>query len=138
VFCAGLKWILARRGPDPKQKTVLSQSAVVGILVAVILIVIVVAVTIYFVVRNRYSLLSEIFILFAAGCFAATCIDTAVVQYLHAYGQCSTQLLYSLYVTEVLFEEFIHLRWLNIHNMASSRPLFTDTDKYTASILLIF
>jgi len=47
------KWILARRGPDPKQKEVLSQSAVVGILVTVILIVTVVAVTIYFVVRNR-------------------------------------------------------------------------------------
>lgn len=49
----GQKWILARRGPIPEQKKDLSQSAVVGILVTVILIVTVVAVTIYFVVRNR-------------------------------------------------------------------------------------
>jgi hypothetical protein len=133
LFCAGQKWILARRGPDPKQKKVLSQSAVVGILVTVILIVTAVAVTIYFVVRNRYSLLSKIFILFAARCFAATCIVTAAVQQVHAYGQCSTQLLYSLYVTEVLFKEFLHLRWLNTCNMTNSIPRFTDTDIHTDS-----
>jgi heme/copper-type cytochrome/quinol oxidase subunit 2 len=68
LFCAGQKWILARRGPIPEQKKDLSQSAVVGILVTVILIITVVAVTIYFVVRNRYSLLSKIFILFAVRC----------------------------------------------------------------------
>lgn len=49
----GQKWILERRGPIPKQKEVVSQSAVVGILVTVILILTVVAVIIYFVVRNR-------------------------------------------------------------------------------------
>jgi flagellar biosynthesis protein FlhB len=63
VFCAGQKWILARRGPAPKQKEVLSQSAIVGILVTAILVVTVVAVSIYIVVKNRYSLLSKIFIL---------------------------------------------------------------------------
>jgi hypothetical protein len=112
LFCADQKWISARRGPDPKKIKVLSQSAVVGILVTVILIVTVVAVTIYFVIRNRYSLLHNIFILFEARCFAAMCIVTATVQEVHAYGQCSTQLFYcSLYVTEVLFKEFVHLRW---------------------------
>lgn len=135
VFCAGQKWIDERRGPVRKQKEGLSQSAVVGILVTVILIVTVVAVTIYFVVRNRYSLHSKIFILFAARHFTATCIVTAAVQYVHEYGQCTTRLFYSLYVTEVLFEEFVHLRWLNIHNMANSRLRFTDTDKHMASIL---
>lgn len=138
MFCAGQKWILARRGPDPEKKEVLSQSAVVGILVSVILIVSVVAVIIYFVVRNRYSLFSEIFTLFVAGHFTATCTVTAVVQYVHSYGQCSTQLLYSVYVAEVLSEEFVHLRCLNIDNMASSRPIFTDTGTYTASIYLLF
>jgi uncharacterized membrane protein len=137
LFCAGQKWILARRGPNPTQKEVLSQSAVVGILVTVVLIITTVAVSIYFVVRNRYSLLNKIFILFATRCFTATCIVTAAVQEVHAYGQCSTQLLYSLYVTEVLFKESVHLRWLNIRNMASSRPRFTDTDKHTDSILLL-
>ena len=126
-----------RRGPGRKQKEVLSQSAVVGILVTVILIVTVVAVTIYFVVRNRYSLHSKIFVLFAARRFTATCIVTAAVQYVHEYGQCSMWLFYSLYVAEVLFEEFLHLRWLNIHNIASSRLRFTNTDKHTASILLL-
>jgi len=102
LFCVGQKWILERTGPVPKQKEVLSQSAVVGILVTVILIVTVLAVTIYFVIRNRYSLLSKIFILFTARCFAATCVVTAAVQEVRAYGQCSTQLLYcSLYVTEI-------------------------------------
>jgi hypothetical protein len=122
LFCAGQEWILARRGPEPKQKKVLSLSAVVGILVTVILIVTVVAVIIYFVVRKRYSLLSKIFILFAARCFAAMCIVPAAVQEVHAYGLCSTQMLSSLYVTEVLFKEFLDLRWLNNHNIASSRP----------------
>jgi membrane protein YdbS with pleckstrin-like domain len=89
LFCAGQEWILARRGPVPEEKEVLSQSAVAGILVAVILIVTVVAVTIYFIVRNRYSLLSEIFILFAAGRFTATCIVTAAVLYVHC-NYCST------------------------------------------------
>ena len=135
LFCADQKWILARRGPDPKQKKVLlPSSAVVGILVTV-LFVTVVAVFIYFFIRNRYSLLRKILILFETRCFAATCIVTAAVQEVHAYGQCSTQLLYcSLFVTEILFKEFVHLRWLNIHNMASSRPRFTDTDKHTHSI----
>jgi hypothetical protein len=86
VFCAGQKWILARRGPAPKQKEVLSQSAVVGILVTVILIVTVVAVSVYFVVRNRYSFFSKIFILFAARHFTATCIVTAAVQDVHAWS----------------------------------------------------
>jgi hypothetical protein len=56
----------------------------------------------------------------------------------HSYGQCSTQLLYSVYVVEVLSEEFVHLRCLNIHNMASSRLIFTNTGTYTASIHLLF
>jgi hypothetical protein len=95
VFCAGQKWILARRGPDPKQKEALSQSAIAGILVTAILIVTVVAVTIYFVVRNRYLLLSKIFILFAARHFTVIYSVPAAIQYVHEYGHCSTQLLYS-------------------------------------------
>jgi hypothetical protein len=65
IFYAGQRWIQARRGPDPRQKEFLSPSGIVGILVAVILVIAAVGIAIYFVVRNRYSLLSKwIFIYF--------------------------------------------------------------------------
>jgi hypothetical protein len=131
VFCAGQKWILARSGPDPKQKQVLSQSAIVGILVTAILIVTVVAVTIYFVVRNRYSLLSKIFILFATRRFTAVCSVTAAIQYVHKYGHCSAQLSLRYRLRNI-----VQLRWLAIPSMVGSKPKFTDTDECTANILL--
>jgi hypothetical protein len=59
MICAGQKWIQARRGADPRQKEFLSSSGIVGIFVAVILIITAVAIATYFVVRNRYSLLSK-------------------------------------------------------------------------------
>jgi hypothetical protein len=59
MFYAGQKWIQARRGPESKQKAFLSPSGIVGILVAVILVITAIAIATYFIVRNRYSLLSS-------------------------------------------------------------------------------